>query len=202
VVFAELACFLLEYSCDEVDMAKLSAHGKMIGEQDNQRKPKMSSKALYLSSHTIPTDIAETLYVSVRKHIKNPREGYFDEYIDIIKPDQLRVLHLLTAGVPRLKEKARIIATQQFFKDYSIRWECFDIVVSVVLSGNGEVINGNYKKIGEVQPGSVVLRAANRSFGMKSNGDKPIICLELLLATTSSITKVNQQLEQNLTTLF
>lgn len=162
----------------------------------------MSSKALHLSSHTIPTDITETLYVSVRKHIKNPREGYFDEYLDIIKPDQLRVLHLLTAGVPRLKEKARIIVGQQFFKDYSIRWECFDIVVSVVLSGNGEVINGNYEKIGEVQPGSVMLRAANRSFGMNRNGDNPIVCLELLLATTSSITKVNQLLEQNLTTLF
>ena len=162
----------------------------------------MSSKALYLSSHTIPTHIAETLYVSVRKHIKNPREGYFDEYTDIIKSDQLRVLHLLTAGVPRLQEKARIIATQQFFKDYSIRWGCFDIVVSVVLSGNGEAINGNYKKIGEVQPGSVMIRAANRSFGMKSTGDKPIVCLELLLATTSSITKVNQLLEQNLTASF
>lgn len=162
----------------------------------------MSSKTLYIAPYAVPEATVQPLFNVIPRYLKEPSLGCADEYTDIVRAKHLRVLHLLTAGVTRFQEKARLIVTKESLRGLDVDSTQFDAAIGVVLSGSGAVINGNYTRAGDVSAGSVWVRSLNRAFGLKSADDKPLVYLELLIQTPLSLRLTNDAVEQNLLTLF
>jgi len=162
----------------------------------------MNGKGMYLLSQQVPNEIIQPLYMQLRDQLQEPKPYCVDEYRGVMQFEHLRTLHLLTAGVDRFKEAKKLFVTKSFLRSCDYDWNIFNIVVGVVLNGNGVVKKGNDKDAGDVRPGTVWVRLTDHTFGLESTDDQPFVYLELLMTTTSPLRIVQSQVEYNLLALL
>lgn len=163
----------------------------------------MGIKYMYLAPYTVPAEKVEPLFKSIEKKIYKPNDGQLEEYTTITKTAHERLLHLIAAGVSRLKEHPRIIVAKNFVQDYENGWNFHTHAIGVVLKGEGAIVNGSNRRVGEVRPGSVWVRNIEKPFGLKSeNSEDSLVCLELIIKNHASLRKVNEIVEENLLTMF